>query len=60
MSDEESKSQLLWGIPVIESDQSAPDELWLVTGRGVIRQDARLEWDGDCLVLRAIGEPYDA
>lgn len=50
--------QTIWGLPVVIDDTVPPDEIRLIAGRGVIRQDGILEWEGDHWIIRNIGEPY--
>jgi hypothetical protein len=48
----------IFGIPVVESDTVPADELWVVVGSGVERQDGTLERDGEVWKVTNIGDPY--
>ena len=52
--------QTIWGIPVVPCADVPESTIHIVVGRGVIRQDGVLEWDGDHLIVREIGDPYHA
>lgn len=50
----------IFGIPVVEDDSLPDDEIHLVAGVPVVRQDGTIEWDGKRWVLKNIGEPYES
>jgi hypothetical protein len=50
----------IWGLPVVVKHDLTDNEIVLLAGGGVVRQDGVLEWKDGVLVVKNIGEPYDA